>query len=458
MQHRFVLSAARWTSDESAWDELAVRTRHVVEAARQSINQDSFRWQDQLQQRFQSIPSVHGSGLLVVDSTWRLLGVLAPDAANEDVNWDVGQQIPWQASSAVGDSPFEPIRGKVISARGSHIALVYDLNDKKRLVAFSPGDSTTPSSMALLQTLSVAGILGFVWTCGMQGVVVYLVLSKIKVELDHKRAQSEEATLSHRQQLVQTRDAVIFGLAKLAESRDADTGEHLERISCYATQMASALRRHPKFREQVSPLFVRLIGISSALHDIGKVGVQDAILLKPGKLTDAERAEMQRHPIIGGECLQQIERRLGNSNFLQMAREIALYHHERWDGQGYPGKSAGDDIPLAARIVAIADVYDALSVRRVYKDALPHERCVDIIKSESGKHFDPELVGVFVKLEKQFQEIASRFSATSVNVSARHRELAGCEISDPVTPVLQDHQGSARGTHSTSPEVAPLPA
>jgi HD-GYP domain-containing protein (c-di-GMP phosphodiesterase class II) len=155
-----------------------------------------------------------------------------------------------------------------------------------------------------------------------------------------------------------------------------------------------------------------LIGISAALHDIGKVGVQDLILRKPGKLTTQERREMQEHPVIGGNCISEIERRLGNSNFLKMAREIASCHHERWDGSGYPLGLSGEEIPLAARIVAIADVYDALSSQRAYKDALPHKECVEMVSAEAGRQFDPKLVDVFLRVETEFRDIARRCADT----------------------------------------------
>ena len=130
-----------------------------------------------------------------------------------------------------------------------------------------------------------------------------------------------------------------------------------------------------------------MIGISSALHDIGKVALEDSVLLKPGELTSSERFKMQLHVEVGAESIREIERRLGTSNFLEMAREIANSHHERWDGAGYPTGLAGENIPLAARIVAIADVYDALSARRVYKEPFPHSECVEIIRREAGRQF-----------------------------------------------------------------------
>jgi putative two-component system response regulator len=201
---------------------------------------------------------------------------------------------------------------------------------------------------------------------------------------------------------------VILGLAKLAESRDTDTGLHLDRIAWYSSKLATALKRHPRYAQAISPAFLRMIGTSSALHDIGKVGISDSILHKPGPLTPEESAVMERHTTLGGECIRQIQRRSGASAFLNMAYEIAMYHHERWNGEGYPKGLRGEEIPLAARIVAIADVYDALSVERVYKPAYPHEQCVQMIRREAGAHFDPDLVEVFLGIESQFREIARR--------------------------------------------------
>lgn len=253
-------------------------------------------------------------------------------------------------------------------------------------------------------------VLTLVWIGGLQSIAAYLVLTRLLSESSRNQEQSQLRLLSREKDLVRTRNAVIFGLAKLAEYRDRETGQHLERIALFATCLATALRRDPRFREAVSSTFVKTIGISSVLHDIGKVGLPDSILRKEGPLTPLERKRMQSHTAIGAECIRQIEQRLGNCNFLQMARQIALGHHERWDGSGYPNGIAGGEIPLAARVVAIVDVYDALVSKRCYKEAMPQQQCVSMIVESAGSHLDPSLVEVFRRVEPQFWEIASRYA------------------------------------------------
>ena len=257
--------------------------------------------------------------------------------------------------------------------------------------------------------------------------------------------------------MLRTRDAVIFGLAKLAESRDPETGDHLERISLYTTRLATALRPYPKYQRIVTPTFIRLLGISSVLHDIGKVGLEDTVLLKPGRLTEAERKQMQQHTLVAGDCLKEIEQRLGASNFLQTAREIALHHHERWDGTGYPTGLAGEAIPLVARIVSIADVYDALRSKRVYKDAFPHEDCVRAIRDGAGTQFDPHLVEVFLEIESEFGAIARRFANEAANgnrgVSKGHRgkshpERMSSDQEATLREVIADQEPSLEGTRA----------
>lgn len=284
-------------------------------------------------------------------------------------------------------------------------------------------------------------ILAFTWILGLQSGAAYLIFSRLEAEHTARDFADKQHAVERDHDLAKTQNAVIFGLARLSESRDPETGKHLERIAHYSTCLARALRRHPRYRHQVTPTFVRLIGISSALHDIGKVGIEDKVLLKQGKLTSSERFLMQVHAALGGECIREIEQQLGSSNFLQMAREIAMYHHERWDGAGYPEGLTGERIPLAARIVSIADVYDALSVKRVYKEAYPHETCVEIIRKESGKHFDPNLVEVFLGLADQFRAIAQRFrdNASDTAQPSRRAEAVGHCRSLEVIEAEVDH-------------------
>jgi putative two-component system response regulator len=293
-----------------------------------------------------------------------------------------------------------------------HLAVVQPLLDKQcSLVIHHSVADIDATASALFQAMPAISVMTLIWTCALTGVAIHVILARSHDRAERARKRSAADTLRQAQNLIRTRDAVIFGLAKLADSRDPETGDHLERISVYCTTLASALRRQPDFARHVTPATLRLIGISSALHDIGKVGIEDAILLKRGRLTDAERERMQIHTIIGGECLRKIEQRLGGSNFLQMAHEIAVGHHEWWDGTGYPHGLAGEAIPIAARIVALADVYDALSSRRVYKRAYTHEECLEIIRDQSGKQFDPGIVEVWMTVEGKFREIAKQYGS-----------------------------------------------
>ena len=205
--------------------------------------------------------------------------------------------------------------------------------------------------------------------------------------------------------LLESRDLMIFALAKLADSRDHDTGSHLDRIREYSRLLTLELSTWPEYQAQIDGIYIQSIYETSPLHDIGKVGIPDRILLKPGKLTEAEFAIMTQHAKIGGDTLQAVAEAHPEAAFLRMAHEIAITHHERWDGSGYPNGLSGEEIPLCGRIVAIADVYDALTSHRVYKPAFDHQKAVNIIREGAGSHFDPNLVKAFLKLESKFKEI-----------------------------------------------------
>jgi len=202
-----------------------------------------------------------------------------------------------------------------------------------------------------------------------------------------------------------SRRAAIIGLAKLAEYRDDETGEHLDHIREYTRILALQLEKNPAFSSICTSKFVEDIFFSSVLHDIGKIGIPDAILQKPGRLTKEEFFSIQRHCEIGGRALAEAAKDPGDFSFLAMGQEIVWNHHEKWDGSGYPRGIAGEKIPLSARIVALADVYDALTSPRCYKEALSHEKARNIIVGSSGHHFDPAVVEAFIHCEQQFQQV-----------------------------------------------------
>jgi putative two-component system response regulator len=235
-----------------------------------------------------------------------------------------------------------------------------------------------------------------------------LVRARVKNHLELKRHRDHLETLAHERarELALTQEATIELLASLAETRDPETGGHIRRTQNYVRALALRLRRHPARAMGLDAETVELLFKSAPLHDIGKVGVPDRILLKPGLLTAEEFEVMKRHAVHGHDAILSAERRLGENSFLRLAREIAYTHHEKWDGTGYPRGLAGLDIPLSGRLMALADVYDALISRRVYKPPFPHAQAVEIIRQGRGAHFDPVLVDAFLDIRDEFLEIA----------------------------------------------------
>jgi putative two-component system response regulator len=212
-------------------------------------------------------------------------------------------------------------------------------------------------------------------------------------------------------QIAETRDTAVFVLASLAESRDPETGEHLERIRSYSHILAEELSKNSPYAEFIDKTFIDDLYRSSPLHDIGKIGIPDSILLKPGALTNEEFEIMKHHSIIGAEALGGTLKRTAGAGFLQMAADVARYHHEKFDGTGYPDGLKGQEIPLVARIVALADVYDALTSARVYKAAFRPEIAKIMIREESGKHFDPVIVDAFLARYDDFLKVQGLIEA-----------------------------------------------
>jgi len=226
---------------------------------------------------------------------------------------------------------------------------------------------------------------------------------------------------------MESRELIIFSMAKLAESRDPETGAHLERMREYCRVIAEHLSRQAKFRELVDGDYVQLIYMTSPLHDIGKVGIPDQILLKAGRLSGEEFEIMKRHAEIGARTLDAAAAAHPEAKFLCMAREIALCHHEKFDGSGYPNGLAGEEIPLCGRIVALADVYDALTTKRVYKPAFSHEKAAAIIREGRSRHFDPDIVDAFEANEARFiaiwNELAEREEQEAQAIAERQAAL-----------------------------------
>jgi putative two-component system response regulator len=238
---------------------------------------------------------------------------------------------------------------------------------------------------------------------GASAVLTMFVLGRFESTLTTLNSSLAKEVEDRTQSLVRTRNAVVFGLAKLSESKDKDTAGHLERLRTYVTFLASQMA---KTNPEINHHYVGNLAVASALHDIGKVGVPDAVLLKLGRLNPSERRAMQMHAELGGECLAAIQRQLGDDDFLDLGQQVAIAHHEHWDGSGYPHGIQGKAIPLCARIVALADVYDALTSHRPYRPALSHAEAREWIVSQYGTQFDPEVVEAFVAREADFARVS----------------------------------------------------
>jgi putative two-component system response regulator len=229
--------------------------------------------------------------------------------------------------------------------------------------------------------------------------------------LRDKNAYLEDEVRKRVRELASIQDVTIMAMASLAETRDNETGGHIRRTQHYVRRLAQALRAHPRFAGFFTDDVIDLIFKSAPLHDIGKVGIPDAILLKPGRLTPEEFEIMKTHTTLGRDAILVAEKQLNAPNsFLRFAREIAYSHQEKWDGSGYPEGLAGDAIPVAARLMALADVYDALISKRVYKPAFPHDKAVALIAEGRGSHFDPDMVDAFLLIADEFREISEQFA------------------------------------------------
>ena len=219
----------------------------------------------------------------------------------------------------------------------------------------------------------------------------------------------EQLVRERTRELQQTKDALVFSMGAMAEMRDRETGNHLVRTEHYVRILAEALAETRKYRDLLNEVTIDIIRRAAPLHDIGKIGVPDRILQKKGRLSDDELAEMRNHVLYGERLLDDAAGYLGETLFIQTAREIAGNHHEKWDGSGYPRGRTGGEIPLSARLIALADVYDALTSRRCYKEPITHEKAAAMIIEDSGAHFDPQVVDAFERKQEQFPAIMEKY-------------------------------------------------
>ena len=258
-----------------------------------------------------------------------------------------------------------------------------------------------------------------------------ILLARVATHLKIKRASDFlkdqnaflEDEVNRRTREVQAiQDVTILAMASLAETRDNETGNHIRRTQHYVRLLANRLQTHPRFGYFLSDKTIDLLFKSAPLHDIGKVGIPDHILLKPGRFTPEEFEIMKTHTTLGRDAILAAEKHLGMEvSFLDLAKEIAYYHQEKWDGSGYPTGASGERIPISARLMAVADVYDALISRRPYKEGMPHEQAVEIMRQGRGTHFDPDVLDAFIALQEDFRSVASTYADSDADLKMEVR-------------------------------------
>lgn len=250
---------------------------------------------------------------------------------------------------------------------------------------------------------------------------------KIKAANDFLKDKSVflEAEIAKRsKEIAAIQDVTILAMASLAETRDNETGNHILRTKFYVKALAEHLKTHPRFVHFLTDHTINILHKSAPLHDIGKVGIPDSILLKPGRFTPEEFEIMKTHTTLGRDAITHAEIHLGMEvDFLKFAKEIAYSHQEKWDGSGYPEGLSGDNIPISARLMALADVYDALISRRVYKVGMPHEKAIQIITEGRGTHFDPDITDAFLEITECFREISQRFPDSDEDMARKEKNL-----------------------------------
>jgi HD-GYP domain-containing protein (c-di-GMP phosphodiesterase class II) len=284
------------------------------------------------------------------------------------------------------------VAGYLVGVRLSVLGALFCILMVLVYTVLNPQSFTLPTTKAEL----VVHLLAWGGFLILAGAAVGTQQDKLKSEVAQTRELNSQLLESYRS-VKDARTATVLGLAKLAEYRDRETGRHLERIREYCRIITAELARHPQYRGYITDAYIEDICLSSVLHDIGKVGIVDGILLKPGKLTPDEYEAIKRHTTLGGDTLRAVEAEIRGTSFLTLGKEVAYHHHERWDGRGYPQGMKGEQIPLSARVVAVADVYDAITSDRVYMRSRSHAEALRIIAEERGQQFDPDIVDAFLE-------------------------------------------------------------
>lgn len=243
--------------------------------------------------------------------------------------------------------------------------------------------------------------------------IVYCVKSTSgmeRQEKDLKRAMDVQhnTLMAHVEHLMDMQDNIILGMANLIENRDGDTGEHIKRTSQYVEMLAKRAREAGMYPDILTDEYIMLLVKAAPMHDVGKISVPDQILQKPGRLTEEEFEQMKRHAPEGGRIVKEVFRDVEDEKYIELASQVASYHHEKWDGNGYTAGLSGEEIPLSARIMALADVFDALVSKRCYKDAMSYDKAFQIIEESAGTHFDPQLTEIFLDMREEIIEVLSQ--------------------------------------------------
>jgi putative two-component system response regulator len=342
--------------------------------------------------------------VLVVDDDTDVLAML--DSAIKDYGYDVIKALSGPEGMALAEATPPDLILLDIGMPGMdgyQVCKQLKLNSKLKdiPVIFMSGMDSTDVKVKAFQAGGVDYVTKPFQLPELQARVgTHLNLCSLRYKLEFHKMVGEKV-----KDVLEAQQATIFALAKLAEHRDCDTGVHLERVKNYCSLIAEQLYRDSPYSSQLSEDFVQCIQFAAPLHDIGKVAIPDSILLKPGKLNDEEFELMKTHAVVGAETLQVVYNKYAGNIFIGMGIEIALYHHERWDGSGYPDGLVGRNIPLSARITALADFYDALCSDRCYRKGFDHDCVKSMILERDGTHFDPEVVKAFIVLEDEFRQI-----------------------------------------------------